>query len=207
MKKIDFRKIINEEISEFNFLGVDDMLKEQEEIELLQNEEFQKQFIIDSITNLRDKIKIIETETANIQEPDYDIHGYGSGDDKAFFEYYIKIEYTYNEKPIEFALDFNGEVSLSWGSSYDSGRLGGTPESDIEPSGGLWINYFEWNDIKPILKTISGDDIEFSAFENAGEKTQELFIRAYVEDIIIRQMDADLQVDEPPQYNSLNLQY
>lgn len=206
MKKSDFRKIINEEISDFSFLGIDDMLEEQEEVELLQDEEFQKQFIIDSITNFKGKIKIIETETAYIQEPDYNRGDDYSGSDDVSLEYLIKIEYLYNENPINFAIDFTGEVNLSWDGWHDPGKWGGTMGDAIEPSGELWIDYIEWGDIKPNLRTIDDDDIEFTAFENAGDKTQELFIRAYTENIIASELDADLRIEKPPQYSSFNLQ-
>lgn len=206
MKNFDFRKIINEEISDFNFLGVDDMLKEQEELELLQNEEFQKQFIIDSITNLKGKVKILETETAYMQEPEYDKGDDNTGSDNVFLEYFIKVEYSYNEAPIKFKLDFTGEVNLSWDGWHDPGKWGGTMADAIEPSGELWIDYIEWDNIQPNLRTMDNDDIEFTAFENAGEKTQELFIRAYVEDIVAQELDAELRVEKPPQYSSFNLQ-
>lgn len=206
MKKSDFIKIINEEISDFSFLGIDDMLKEQEEVELLQDEEFQKQFIIDSITNFKSKIKIIETETAYIQEPDYNKGDDDSGSDIVSLEYYIKIEYSYNENPISFALDFVGDVNLSWDGWHDSGNWGGTMGDAIEPSGELWIDYVEWGDIEPKLRTLEGDEIEFFAFNKAGGKTQELFIRAYVENIIKVELDAELKIEKPPQYTSYNLQ-
>jgi hypothetical protein len=43
------KRIINEEISEFDFLGNEQYLKEQEVVDLLKNEDFQKQFICDSL--------------------------------------------------------------------------------------------------------------------------------------------------------------
>src|ERR1035437_5253077 len=58
MVEKDIIKIINEEASNFDFLGNDDNMKEQEIIDLLQNEEFQKQFICDSLLERKNKIKI-----------------------------------------------------------------------------------------------------------------------------------------------------
>ena len=50
-------RIINEEASNFDFLGNEDYLKEREILDLLQNEEFQKQFICDSLLERKNKIK------------------------------------------------------------------------------------------------------------------------------------------------------
>ena len=85
MKIDEFRKIVNEEISGFNFLGMDEMLKEEEEIATLQDEEFQRQFIIDSITNFKEKINIIETDTAYVQEPDWTKGEDSYGSDKIVY--------------------------------------------------------------------------------------------------------------------------
>ena len=49
-------QIINEVIAEFDFLGNDKYLKEQDNVSLLNNEDFQKQFICDVLTNSK-KIK------------------------------------------------------------------------------------------------------------------------------------------------------
>ena len=45
----DIIRIITEEISEFDFLGNDKYQKENESIDLLKNEEFQKRFICDAL--------------------------------------------------------------------------------------------------------------------------------------------------------------
>ena len=103
-------------------------------------------------------------------------------------------------------MDFAGEVNLSWDGWYDSGKWGGTMADAIESSGELWIDYVEWGDIIPALRTIDGEDVEFTAFEKAGGKTQELFIRAYVQDIIAQELNAELRIEKPPQYSSFNLQ-
>ncbi|MFO8052823.1 MAG: hypothetical protein R6U54_02535 [Candidatus Omnitrophota bacterium] len=70
MKKKDFIRIINEEITDFDFLSNELYLKEQENIELLKNPQFQKQFIVDSITKMRDKIKFDEFSAQISNDPD-----------------------------------------------------------------------------------------------------------------------------------------
>ena len=62
MKHKNFIKIINEEISEFDYLNNEQYLAEQEDIKRLQEEFFQKQFIMDSITRMRDKIELLILE-------------------------------------------------------------------------------------------------------------------------------------------------
>ena len=62
MKHKNFIKIINEEISEFDYLNNEQYLAEQEDIKRLQEEFFQKQFIMDSITRMRDKIELSDID-------------------------------------------------------------------------------------------------------------------------------------------------
>ena len=66
MDNKDFVKIIKEEISNFDFLGNDEFLKEQEVNDLLQNEDLQKQFICDSLLNQNGKVKIGEIGDSHI---------------------------------------------------------------------------------------------------------------------------------------------
>ena len=52
----DIIRTINEEISNFDYLNNDKQVSEDEKAQLLASEDFQKQFVIDSISN-RNKIK------------------------------------------------------------------------------------------------------------------------------------------------------
>ena len=58
--KNDFVEIINEEIKNFDFLGNDEFLKEQEVTDLLINEDLQKQFICDSLLGRKDKVRVVK---------------------------------------------------------------------------------------------------------------------------------------------------
>ena len=60
MKNKQLIKIINEEISGFDFLGNEEYLKEEEDINILKNEDFQKQFICDLLLKRKEKVKTLQ---------------------------------------------------------------------------------------------------------------------------------------------------
>ena len=62
--------IITEEVKQFDFLGNDERLKEQENNELLMNEELQKQFICDALLGRTDKVKIVDDRDENNDSKD-----------------------------------------------------------------------------------------------------------------------------------------
>lgn len=191
MKKTDFIRIINEEISDFDFLGNDARQKEQETIDLLRNEDFQKQFICDSLLSIHDNRKTERNAKIKISVTDANIGGNWEDDfeDASFItlEYFLNIQYKYdqNKEPVSFTLDFTSDrISISKGGYYDRGRLGGTPDTDIEPSGEAYYDYLDWTDIEVSLFTSDGDEIEFTAFKRAPRNIQVLFIKEYTEDFI-----------------------
>lgn len=184
MNKRDFVRIINEEINNFDFLSNDEFLKEQETTDLLQNEDLQKQFICDSLLGKKDKVKILKIDDS-----------YVSGDweespenaRKLNLTYYLKIQYTYDmtKEPIQFELNFNGDdIDISVDGWYDPGRFGGTTDTDYPPEGESWYDGFDWGDIDVEIFTVDGDEIQFTAFENAPPKIQTLFIREYTQNFI-----------------------
>jgi len=189
-------KIINEEIGKFDFLGNEDQSKEQEIIDLLQNEDFQKQFICDSLLNKKSKIKE-EVRYSNIGgnwEEDFE------DTNKMTIEYFLHIAYQYDQTkdPIKFELDFYSEnIEISKTGWYDKGRTGGTTDSDIAPSGEAWFNKFNWNNIEVSMATTpDGDEIKFVAFEKAPPKIQTLFIREYTESYIGRYTNLGVRTPE-----------
>ena len=123
-------RIINEEASNFDFLGNEDYLKEREVIDLLQNEDFQKQFICDSLLERKNKIKtdVFESKLGGDLEDD-------SQDARTLtLDYFLKIEYKYDQEkePVKFELSFYSDsIAISKTDSYDSGRVGGTTDSDV----------------------------------------------------------------------------
>ena len=191
MKKTDFIKIINEEISDFDFLGNDASQKEQETIDLLRNEDFQKQFICDSLLSIHDSRKTERNAKIKISVTDANIGGdweeYFDDASHITLEYFLNIQYKFdqNKEPVSFTLDFTSDrISISKGGYYDAGRLGGTPDTDIEPSGDAYYDYLDWSDIEVSLFTSDGDEIEFTAFKRAPQSIQILFIKEYTEDFI-----------------------
>jgi hypothetical protein len=191
----NFIKIINEEINKFDFLGNEEFSKEQEITDLLQNEDFQKQFICDSLVqNNKIKKSVIDARIGgNWEEDDFE------DANKLTIEYFLKIEYKYDQakEPIKFDLSFYSDgISVSKTGWYDKGRFGGTPDTDIEPSGEAWFNGFNWNDISVDLNTGDGDEIDFLAFKHAPPKIQVLFIREYTQDYIGTYTSMDIKTPE-----------
>jgi hypothetical protein len=194
MVKKDVLKVINEVISEFDFLGNEEYSKEQENIDLLKNEDFQKQFICDSLLN-KNKLKtsVFESNVGGDWQND------SEDASKLTLEYFLKIEYKYdqNKEVIKFDLNFSSEaIDISKNDDYDSGRFGGTTDSDVAPSGSEWFNRFNWNDIEVNLNTTEGDDIDFLAFKKAPPKIKMLFIREYTESYIGTYTSMDIKTPE-----------
>jgi len=185
MQKQDFIKIVNEEISKFDFLGNEAYLKEQENIDLMSNEDLQKQFICDSLLNKNSKIKIIEIVDSRIGG-NWDESNMEDADALSI-EYFLKVQYMYDleKEPIVFDLNFySDEVRIGVGGWYDRGNWGGTMADAIEPSGESWFDGFEWLDIEVTLNTPDGEEIKFIAFEKAPPRIKTLFIREYTERFI-----------------------
>lgn len=106
MEKKDFIRVINEEISKFDFLGNDAYLKEEELFEMLGTEQFQKQFIIDAITKFKDKINLDNNAAYISNDSNFDDSFYSPD---GFIEYPAKILYEYDKEkePIMFEVLFN----------------------------------------------------------------------------------------------------
>ena len=191
----DLIRIINEVVGEFDFLGNDEQSKEQEIIDLLQNEDFQKQFICDSLLERKNKIKtdVFDSRIGGDWEDDSDDAR------KLTLDYFLKIEYKYDQtkEPVKFDLSFYSDnITISKTDDYDSGRIGGTTDSDIAPSGKAWFDGFDWNDINVDLNTTEGDKIDFLAFKHAPPRIKILFIRQFLEDYIGNYTGMDISTPE-----------
>lgn len=194
MRKKDFIRIINEEITEFDFLSNDKHLKEQEDIQLLENKEFQKQFIIDSITRMRDKIKLDNSDTHISNDPDVRDEDYHND---LMIEANINVEYTYDpsKSPIKFSLSFDGErINYYTDYEYDPGDYY-TP-----PYGETWYTEIAWDEIKVELFTDEGDEIKFTALDEAPNTIYKLFVRAYIEGLIESKTDISTVKEKLPPY-------
>jgi hypothetical protein len=191
MNKKDLIKIINEEVSNFDFLGNDAYLKEQEILELLNKEDFQKQFICDSLLSVGNSKKAERNSKIGIKVEDSSIGGDWEDDYRSAsyitLDYNLEITYKYdqNKEPIKFQLFFNSDnISISEGGYYDPGRWGGTMADAIEPSGEQYFTYLDWTDINVSLFSTDGDEIKFIAFQRAPRNIQVLFIKEYTEGYI-----------------------
>ena len=185
MNKKDFVKIIKEELQNFDFLGNDEFLKEQEVIDLLQNEDLQKQFICDALLQRNDKVKIAKISDSYITG-NWDEFNKEDAD-RVSLEYSLDMEYIYDieKEPLKFNLHFVADkIDISVGGWYDPGRYGGTTDTDYEAEGESWFDGFDWGDIDVVLYTMDGDDVPFTAFDNAPPKIQTLFIREFTQNFI-----------------------
>ena len=179
MNANDLISIINEEISDFDFLGNNEYQKEKNIIDLLQNEDLQKQFICDSLLNRNDKIKIMRivdsSITGNLDELNM------QDANKLSIEYSIDMSYRYDstKEPLEFNLNFNGNnINISVNGYNDNGNYNNAPDSNS------WFDHFDWNDIDVSLFTLDGEEVQFIAFEKAPPKIQILFIRDYTQNFV-----------------------
>ena len=173
-------KIINEEISGFDFLGNEEYVKEEGNVNILQNEDFQKQFICDSLLKRKETVKTLDVVESNFGG-DWEKNGYLT------VSYIIELAYKYDvsKEPAKFGLHFKGDrIQYSIDSDYEPGKWMGTMPDSTPPSGGDWFDKINWDDINVEMFSIEegfeGDKIEFKAFEHAPQRIQNLFIRDFL---------------------------
>ena len=175
--------LIKEELEKFDFLSNDKRLKEQENANLLNNEDFQKQFIIDSITNYKTKIKESNSEASVRGQSDWG-GGISSNINDHYqmdIEYYTTIDYLYDSQkpPIKFHLQFIGNnISISLKEEVSRGdRI--TPEyRDV------YFDYIDWGAINVQIFDENGDEFQFTALEKENKNIQNMFMKTYLKDII-----------------------
>ena len=195
MLKKDLIVLINEEISEFDFLGNDEYKKETENINLMKNEDFQKQFICDSLLNpskIR-QIKEAEARLGGNWEDDFD------DADNVTIEYNVDLGYVFDQTkdPVTFNLSFySDKIDIKKDGWYDKGRWAGTMPDSIEPSGDAWFNRFDWLDINVGLYSLVGDEIDFIAYKKAPDRIKILFLRVYLEDFVGDKTGMDIRTKE-----------
>jgi hypothetical protein len=160
-------KIINEVISEYDFLGNDKYLKEEENSLLLKNEDFQKQFISDILTRKTDKIKIkiFDSQITG------DFNNLSNDENQINIYYVLNVDYNYDQskEPVSFYLKFTGN-NISTSKNISQGQ-----NND-------WLNYINWNDVQVSLLGPNGVNVEFKSFKKSSQKIQELFIREFLDE-------------------------
>jgi len=174
MFKKQITRIINEEINNFDYLDNDKQTKEDELYNLLNNEDFQKQFICDFLLRKDNVIKKVDESR---------IGGNYEDDEPTYIslEYFVDYTYTYDSKkePIAFSISFNGDkIGISVHSQTDKGDYY-TPSHTEEYYTGVM-----WNDVEVEMYGHDGSDIDFIAFKKAPQKIRELFIRDNIENFI-----------------------
>lgn len=175
MQKKDFLRLINEEISKFDFLGNDQFLKEEENLDLLKNEDFQKQFICDTLLKRKERVKTTDVVESTF-DSNWERNGYMS------IHYIIELAYTYDslKEPANIGLHFHGD-QISY--SIDGRDVPG--DRWTAPRDEAWFSEINWSDIQVELFAVDGgDEIEFKAFDKAPERIKNLFLRDFLGDFI-----------------------
>jgi hypothetical protein len=176
MKNKSLIKIINEEISGFDFLGNEKYVKEEEDINLLKNEDFQKQFICDLLLKRKEKVKTIQVVQSSFGD-NWERNGYLT------IDYIVEFAYTYdaNKQPARFGIQLKGDHIRYSEKGRKSPGDRWTPPVDE-----AWFDQIDWNyvDVGMFMIDERDDDIEFLAFEHAPKRIQHLFIREIVGDFI-----------------------
>jgi len=152
--------IINEEINEFDFLGNNNRKKENDLLKTLNDFDFQKQFILDSIENPENiylnstKAKITGDWRDN-QSNDLTV------------EYRTEVTYTYyKDEEIKFIISFIGE-DISYNNTSDN----------------RWFNNIDLKNISVGYYDTYGKKLRFKAYESAPDSIKNLFKRKYVGDL------------------------
>jgi hypothetical protein len=195
MKNKHLIKIINEEISGFDFLNNEEYSKEEEGINLLKNEDFQKQFICDFLSKRKEKVKTLEVVESNFGG-DWEKNGYLT------ISYIIDLAYKYDlaKEPAKLGLHFHGNrISYSEDSKYSPGDHWTAPLDEA------WFDQINWDDIEVDMFSIEegfeGDDVEFKAFEHAPQRIQHLLIKDFLGDFISEWAGKDMST--PANYDKV----
>ena len=151
-------EIINEEISNFDFLNTTKREKEELIVNTLNDVDFQKQFIIDSIQN-PSLIKLDLSKARTTGEWKV------VGSENLAIEYVTHVTYQYyKDEEIIFMLSFFGR-NVSY---YD------------EIKSDYWFNNIDLSNVDVRLYDRFGKSIRFTAYDGASEKIKYLFKRSYL---------------------------
>ena len=178
MKNKDIIRIINEEISNFDFLSMDQIREDEEDFNTINSKEFQISFVNDILNNIHDKTKFKEFKDLykNTNEDDLEIDP-DWGNTPLNIEYDLEVKYIYNGKEIPITLHFEGKEI-----NYDP---------NIETSRGDYLtpsyermSYrdIDWGDIELTVYDSEGDDVNFDWLKN-NEKLYYQFVKQLVRGI------------------------
>jgi hypothetical protein len=187
-------KVINEEISKYDFLGGDKLKEQQEYYNLIENEDFQKQFITDFILGKTDKYKIIDTVESRITG-DYSDDFTADQINYISIEYAVKIEYKYdlNKEPVQFELFFSNDERIPINVDGEEDKI--STDRGIQNITDSWITFIDWNKINVDMFSIDGDTIEFKAFKRATPEIRNIFVREFTKEMISTETNMEIRED------------
>ena len=179
MEKKEIITIINEEISGYNYIGLDELSAQDSNTELLESKEFQTQFVHDVVNNFKNTVKLGDVSTLQTTEEDLFNHGEETGN-ALNIEYDVNIIYTYLGRNIKLMVSFVGNnIGYGMGGYYNAGNYGEyTP-----PEGDAYYTYVKWGDIDFKMYSDDGAEIDFN-WVGTNPKLYETFIKRFVEDVL-----------------------
>jgi hypothetical protein len=175
-------KLINEVYNEFDFLNNDEMIEENKIKSLLNEKFFQKQFIVDSISYIDEKIEVNDIDFTMKEIKDNINIGYSSD-----------ITYKYNDDVLEFILNI-GSLNL-----FETALFKNEKNLLIENDINLNI---KWSELPVRLITKDGEQFELTALYDESKEIREEFIKIYLGDLV-KNNDITYNDDEynsPPLY-------
>lgn len=165
--------LINETISEFDFLSNDEDQKYLDYVKKIEDPVFQKQFIYDVINyKFPEKLKTSEELVHFEDNLDVDIKGMS-------IDLNVSVEYEYKDDVLKFDLTFTGDNV-----EYDYDEDVSPRIRDYEGHHTGWFTHINWDDINVTLFSDDGQEIKFTVFENVSDHVQNIFIRMFVQHVI-----------------------
>lgn len=183
MKK-GIKRIIKEEISSFNFLNSENHQEYNDYIGLLNNQDFQKQFVFDGINGRNIEKK--DESVANLRG-DWDDNDLGLK--KLSFEYETDVIYRYdNSKPIKFQIYITAEnINAYLDGSEDKGDYYTAPYAES------YFTEMEWDAMDVSFYSEDGDEIELKAYDELSSGDKELFIKSFISKPFIDKMSIEIK--------------
>lgn len=175
MKRKDLFRLINEEISEYGFLTLDELENEKSLENFLKSKEFQTKFVYDILNNFQTnnqlfKDKEVVAHSSNIEDLD------PNNFEKFKVEYIIDFIYDYNGKEMPLSLIIEGNDV-----SYDL-DINRTASNYINPPDVETNIDIDWNDFS--VKIMYDGEIEVELdwlYKN--KDLYKKFIQSFVEDL------------------------
>lgn len=172
---VDIKKIIKEEINDFDFLNINEIDTFENQKKILESRDFQIQFINDVLNDLnnKNKFKSINTTYKHLSN---DQAGFIS-EEPLNIELDIDIVYNYNGNDVSLNIIFSGD-NIKYDLNID--RKYSTYDNPEEVD--MNLNSLDWSSIDVSLFTSDGDRIKFDWVKNA--KFYDNFVKMFIYPII-----------------------